>query len=167
MSEQQTEAQAGKPEFTPPATQADLDRIIAERLHRERAKYADYQDLRKKAEQFDQLQESQKTELEKAIARAEKAERAAAEFKQSIQFGLRTGSSRSRKNTACQLKRSGAAIQLRVLRSFRRYIHASLLRTRCGSSARLRCHLCDRWLLQCVHALAGTRCTTRRSSRWR
>ena len=71
MSEQQTEAQAGKPEFKPPATQADLDRIIAERLNRECAKYADYQDLRKKAEQFDQLQESQKTELEKAIGRAE------------------------------------------------------------------------------------------------
>ncbi len=85
MSEQQTKAQADKPEFTPPATQADLDRIIAERLNRERAKYADYQDLRKKAEQFDQLQESQKTELEKAIARAEKAERDAAEYKQSIQ----------------------------------------------------------------------------------
>lgn len=39
---QQTEPQGGST-YTPPATQADLDRIVENRLQRERAKYADYE----------------------------------------------------------------------------------------------------------------------------
>jgi hypothetical protein len=39
-----------KVEWTPPASQADLDRIIEERLARERAKFADYDELREKAQ---------------------------------------------------------------------------------------------------------------------
>ena len=36
--------------FTPPATQAELNKVIADRIARERAKYADYGDLKKAAE---------------------------------------------------------------------------------------------------------------------
>lgn len=50
-------------------TQADLDRVLTERLARERAKFADYGDLKAKATQLDELQESQKTELQKATDR--------------------------------------------------------------------------------------------------
>ncbi len=71
--------------YTPPATQADLDRIIADRLSRERAKYGDYQELKSKAAQFDELTEAQKTELQKAIDRAEKAEAALAKAEQANQ----------------------------------------------------------------------------------
>lgn len=53
-------------------TQADVDRIVADRLARERAKYAGFDDLRAKADQFDQLQAAQQTDLEKAVARAVK-----------------------------------------------------------------------------------------------
>lgn len=62
--------------FTPIASQADLDKIISERLSRERAKYADYADLKTKASEFDKIAEASKTELEKmqdalAASRAE------------------------------------------------------------------------------------------------
>lgn len=55
--------------FTPPATQADLDRIIADRLARERAKFADYDDIKMKAAEYDKLVEASKTEAEKAAER--------------------------------------------------------------------------------------------------
>lgn len=57
-----------KPEaggYVPPATQADLDKILGERLARERAKFADYDDLKAKAAERDKLIEASKTEAEK------------------------------------------------------------------------------------------------------
>lgn len=45
--------------------QAEVDRIVAERLTRERKKFADYEDLKKKALEFDKLKDSEKTEIEK------------------------------------------------------------------------------------------------------
>lgn len=51
--------------FQPITSQADLDRILGERLTRERAKFADYKDLKEKAKQLDQIEESNKTELQK------------------------------------------------------------------------------------------------------
>lgn len=59
--------------FTAPASQADLDRIIQERVARERAKYADYNDMKAKAEAHDKALADAKTDAEKAIdaARAE------------------------------------------------------------------------------------------------
>ncbi|HHV20808.1 MAG TPA: DUF4355 domain-containing protein [Propionibacterium sp.] len=62
------------PEFQAPQSQADLDRIIENRLARERAKYAGFDDFNAKAERFDQLQAANQTDLEKATTRAEKAE---------------------------------------------------------------------------------------------
>jgi len=46
-------------------TQAEVDRIVADRVGRERSKFADYNDLKTKAVQFDELQEENKSELEK------------------------------------------------------------------------------------------------------
>lgn len=48
-------------------TQAEMDAIIGDRLKRERAKYADYEDVKAKAAQFDAVQEAAKTDLEKAV----------------------------------------------------------------------------------------------------
>lgn len=64
---------ADPPAYTPPATQADLDRIISERLTREKAKFADYPDLKAKAEAHDAAIEAAKSEADKAVdaARAE------------------------------------------------------------------------------------------------
>lgn len=55
-------------------TQADIDRIVGERLAREREKYKDYEDLKKKAAEFDKIQEAQKSDLQKAQEAAKKAE---------------------------------------------------------------------------------------------
>lgn len=61
-------------------TQAQLDAIIEERALREtRSKFADYETLKQKAAQLDQAEEANKTELQKAIDRAEKAEATAKE----------------------------------------------------------------------------------------
>lgn len=55
------------PEYKAPASQDDLDRIVEARLKREREKFADYDDLKKKAAEHDAYVESQKTEQQKAI----------------------------------------------------------------------------------------------------
>lgn len=51
-------------------TQAEMNAIISDRLSRERSKYADYDDLKAKAAQFDAAQEAGKTELQKANEKA-------------------------------------------------------------------------------------------------
>ena len=51
-------------------TQEDVNRLLG----KERAKYKGFAELKKKAEAYDELQEQGKTELERATARAEKAE---------------------------------------------------------------------------------------------
>lgn len=56
-------------------TQSELEAIVEKRLARERKSKGDYDELKTKAEQFDQLQAEQKTELEKLLERAEVAER--------------------------------------------------------------------------------------------
>lgn len=53
-------------------TQADIDRIVTERVSRERGKFADYDDLKSKASQFDELAEKSRTEGEKAVEAARK-----------------------------------------------------------------------------------------------
>jgi len=55
------------PAYTPPATQADLDRIVESRLARDREKYKDYDDLKAAKTKYDEHLESQKTEQQKAL----------------------------------------------------------------------------------------------------
>lgn len=55
-------------------TQSELDAIVRDRLKRERDKYADYADLQTKAKAYDEAQEAAKSELQKAVERAERAE---------------------------------------------------------------------------------------------
>lgn len=61
-------------------TQADLDRIVGERLTREKAKFADYDDLKTKAAKADELEAANATESEKAV-KAARDEAAAEERK--------------------------------------------------------------------------------------
>lgn len=53
-------------------TQEELDRVVGERLAREKAKLGDVEELRRKAEQFDRLEEERKSELERAVDTAKK-----------------------------------------------------------------------------------------------
>lgn len=73
-----TGASPATPEKT--FTQTELDKIVSERLARERGKYADYDALKEKAAAYDAAEEAQKTELQKALERAEKAEATAAAY---------------------------------------------------------------------------------------
>lgn len=60
-------------DFKPPASQADLDRIIQDRVARERGKYADYDELKEKAAAHDKAAEDAKDEATK-VADAARAE---------------------------------------------------------------------------------------------
>lgn len=51
-------------------TQAQVDAIVAERLNREREKFADYDTLKEKAGKFDAAEEAAKSELQKATDKA-------------------------------------------------------------------------------------------------
>lgn len=46
-------------------TQADVDRIVGQRLARDRAQYADYDQLKEAAAELAKIRESEKTEMEK------------------------------------------------------------------------------------------------------
>lgn len=50
-----------------PTTQEEFDRVVNERLSRERAKFKDYDALRTKAADYDKLQESMLSDQEKAV----------------------------------------------------------------------------------------------------
>lgn len=51
-------------------TQADVDKIVQDRLARDRKDRADYDELKKKAEAYDAMAEAAKTDLEKATEKA-------------------------------------------------------------------------------------------------
>lgn len=57
------------PEFEPITSQDDLNRIISERVQRERGKYADYADLKAKATKFDNIEQANQSEAEKSQKR--------------------------------------------------------------------------------------------------
>lgn len=52
-------------EFEPITSQEQLNKIIADRVGRERSKYSDYKDLKQKAQRLDELDEQQKSDLQK------------------------------------------------------------------------------------------------------
>jgi hypothetical protein len=61
---QQTAEQAA-PTYTPPASQEEFDRIISDRLAREGKKYEGFDDFKAKAAKLDELEQANKSELEK------------------------------------------------------------------------------------------------------
>lgn len=63
MPEEETPPEGGT--FTPPASQEDLDRIVGQRLARERAKFADYDEVKAKAAKLDEAEAASKSELQK------------------------------------------------------------------------------------------------------
>ena len=77
-----TEEHGGHEEFSAITTQEDLDKIIGERLSRERKKYVGFDDLKAKAKKYDAIEEGQKTELQRLQERVEAAEQKNAAFEQ-------------------------------------------------------------------------------------
>lgn len=63
-------------------TQAELDRIVQERLAREKQKYSDYDEVKSKAERLDELEAEQQSDLEKAQTEAERLRQENEQLKQ-------------------------------------------------------------------------------------
>ena len=60
---QESTSPAAAPQAERVFTQSEMNAIIQDRVARERSKYADYDALKAKAQQFDAAQEAGKTEL--------------------------------------------------------------------------------------------------------
>ena len=87
--------EGGNSGFTPPASQEEFDRIIGGRVERERSKFGDYEDLKAKAAQLDDIEAANKTEQQKLEERLSVAETSAAEarteamrFRVATRFGV-------------------------------------------------------------------------------
>ena len=59
-------------------TQAQVDAIVRDRIAREREKYKGFEDLKRKAEEYDKVTAANQTDLEKAQTEAQKASERAA-----------------------------------------------------------------------------------------
>ena len=77
--------------FKPIDSQEDLDRIIEKRLARERAKFADYEEVKAKAAKVDEIEEEKKSDLQRALdqiealkAEAEQSKAAAAQAERAV-----------------------------------------------------------------------------------
>lgn len=55
-------------------TQDEVNAIVGKRLAEEKSKFSDYEDLKAKASKFDELEEANKSELQKATERANNLE---------------------------------------------------------------------------------------------
>lgn len=62
-------------------TQAEVNKIVQERVAKEKAKYEGFAELKEKAAKFDALEEQSKTELQKAQEKAEKLQKELNEIK--------------------------------------------------------------------------------------
>lgn len=76
MSEQEatTAADDGGSDFAPITSQEALDKIIGQRIARVKNQFSDYDELKQKAGEYDQLQQANKSELEKLQERLSLAE---------------------------------------------------------------------------------------------
>ena len=74
-----TQGATAEPERT--FTQSEMDAIIGERLKRDRAKYADYDELKAKAAKFDEAEEASKSELQRAVEERDRLKAEVEKFK--------------------------------------------------------------------------------------
>lgn len=83
-------------------TQADVDRMIATRVNEEKKKYADYDDLKAKAEKVDELEASKKSDVDKLTEQVEQLKEAQSK---SDQKALRAEVAMAKGLTPAQAKR--------------------------------------------------------------
>lgn len=84
IQEAPAEETSNQEEYTPPATQEELNAIVEKRLSRERKKYADYNSVKDKAAKYDAYLESQKTEDEKQAEKMNVLQQENASLRQKI-----------------------------------------------------------------------------------
>ncbi|MFA6135630.1 MAG: hypothetical protein WC869_16600 [Phycisphaerae bacterium] len=101
MAEQPTPPVEGGQQPVPPPdksfSQTDVDRVVKERLERERQKYADYDQLKTAAQRLKELEDGQKSEAQKLADRMAEIEKALGLKDQTIEKlqGELTGSKRA------------------------------------------------------------------------
>lgn len=78
--EQNNEQQEQAKEFEAITSQEDFDKAIQARIARERAKYADYEELKAKAEKLTEIEAASLTEAEKTAQKLADAEKRAADL---------------------------------------------------------------------------------------
>ena len=61
------------PAYTPPATQEELDKLLAKRVAQVERRYKGFDEIKAKAEQYDTLAAASQTDQERAVAEAEEA----------------------------------------------------------------------------------------------
>ena len=83
-----TDAQGGGQQPGKTFTQAELEAILAERLSRQKAQFADYADLKAKSQKWDEVEAAQKTETQRLTEAKAKAERERDEALQRAQARL-------------------------------------------------------------------------------
>ena len=71
-------------EYTPPASQAELDRIIGSRLARERAQFADYDEVKARADRLTEIEDAQKTEQQRLQDALDAEKARAGQFEQQL-----------------------------------------------------------------------------------
>lgn len=75
--------------FKPITSQDEFNAAVAERVARERGKFKDYSDLKAKAAKLDEIEQANKSEMEKAIDRVTKAEAQVSEIPSQVAAQLR------------------------------------------------------------------------------
>ncbi len=78
-------AEAGNEPTPKTFTQEDLDKIVKERLDRERKKYADYNDLKAAKQKLDELEKAKLSDEEKAKAKLKELEEKIAEKEKELE----------------------------------------------------------------------------------
>lgn len=87
-NQQQTEpngTNAGDEQHERTFTQAEVNEMMGKVRRETREKFSDYDDLKAKAEKFDESQQAAKSDLEKALERAAKAESEAEELRKATE----------------------------------------------------------------------------------
>lgn len=91
---QQTQDQSTGPEAAKGFTQAEVDRIVKERLERAKSKYADYEDLKARATKLDELEKAQMDEKDRLAAEIEAQRQRADAAEQARIAALKTADDR-------------------------------------------------------------------------
>lgn len=68
--------------FTPITSQDELNKVIGQRIAKVESKFADYEDMKAKADKFDEAEEANKSEIQKAQDAARAAEERATQAEQ-------------------------------------------------------------------------------------
>ena len=80
MADDNTNSEAGNGDEGKTFTQAELDRIVSDRLRREASKYADYEELKAQADKLAEYEAANKSEVDKLREETDRLKRSNAEI---------------------------------------------------------------------------------------